>query len=288
MLEKLAGANAFVMGLGVQRDWYSYHPLLRELLAHRLGLEHPRLVPELHRRAAEWMADNGEPIEAVRQSTLAGDLEEAGRRLLAVIPLILSVQRPVLAAAIEPLALTAAQRPTLSSLLASAAVHYYRLDVGPMLQDAREAREFLDEAPEDVRTPAEAVILLFEMAAARSQWRSGRGAPAVEQCARAAGSFVPALGSGRPALPGRRGRERRRRADLGRQLRRVRTTVGGVRAGGPRTGTCAGQPQCDRAPCAAGCAAGPFPPGGPPSGRVTAASSSAGVGTRSHRPSEPS
>ena len=168
VLEKLAGANAFVMGLGVQQDWYSYHPLLRELLAHRLGLEHPRLVPELHRRAAEWMADNGEPIEAVRQSTLAGDLDTAGRRLLAVIPLILSVERPVLAAAIEPLALTSAQRPTLSSLLASAAVHYYRLDVGPMLQDAREAREFLDEAPEDVRTSAEAVILLFEMAAARS------------------------------------------------------------------------------------------------------------------------
>ena len=38
-----------------------------------------------------------------------------------------------------------------------------------MLQDALEAREFLDEAPEEVRASAEAVILLFEMAAARSQ-----------------------------------------------------------------------------------------------------------------------
>lgn len=169
VLEKLVGGNAFVVGIGVRRDWYSCHPLLRELLHHRLRLEHPRLVPELHRTAARWMADNGEPIESMRQSILAGDFDGAGRTLLSVVPRILSVEGPVLAAAVEPLARTATERPTLSSLIASATVHYHRLEITAMLQDAVEAREFLSEASEELRASAEAVISLFEMAAARSR-----------------------------------------------------------------------------------------------------------------------
>jgi len=169
LLEKLVGANAFVVGLGSLQDWYSYHPLLRELLRHRLRLERPHDVPELHRAAARWMAEHGEPVEAVRHSILAGDFAGAGQTLLAVIPRLLSVDGPVLAAAVEPLARTASERPTLSSLLASATVHFHRLEVPAMLQDALEAKEFLDEADQNVRPSAEAVISLFEVAAARAR-----------------------------------------------------------------------------------------------------------------------
>ena len=173
-LEKLAGANAFVVALGGQNEWFSYHPLLRELLRHRLALEQPAAVTVLHEGAAAWMAVHGEPIESVRHSILAGDLDGAGGTLLSVIPRILSAEGPSLAAAIEPLARTASTAPTFSSLLASATVHFHHLDYPGMLHDATEARQFLDEAPEDVRPSAEILISLFELAGARMRGDAGK------------------------------------------------------------------------------------------------------------------
>ena len=43
----------------------------------RLLDERPELVPELHRRASQWYADNGEPAEAIRHATVGGDVERA-------------------------------------------------------------------------------------------------------------------------------------------------------------------------------------------------------------------
>ena len=51
-LETLERSNAFVVGLGTDRKWFRYHPLLREMLQHQLGVSEPALAPELHRRAA--------------------------------------------------------------------------------------------------------------------------------------------------------------------------------------------------------------------------------------------
>ena len=179
VLEKLVGANAFVVAIGGQNEWFSYHPLLVELMRHRLALEEPRAVPELHRRTAAWMLSQGEPIESIRHSILADDLDGAGRTLMSIIPKILSAEGPALAAAIEPLARTANDRPTLGALLASATCHLHRMEVAAMLQDAVEAREFLDDADPAVRPSATVVIPLFEMAAAR--WR-GDSAAVIELC----------------------------------------------------------------------------------------------------------
>lgn len=173
-LEKLVGANAFVVGLGGHNKWFSYHPLMRELLRHRVALEQPTAAPELHRRAAEWMAQHGEPIESVRHWILAGDLQGAGRTLLSVVPRILSAEGPSLAAVIEPLAGSAASNPTLTSLLASATVHLHRLELTAMLQDATEAREYLDDAADDMVPSATVMIMLFELAAARSHGDGGK------------------------------------------------------------------------------------------------------------------
>lgn len=167
ILEGFVRENAFVVGLGGRREWFRYHPLLRELLRHRLRSEDPSATPELHRAAAEWMAAHDEPIEAIRQFLLAGDRVDAGRLLLSVLPKILSPQGPELAVAIEPLARTAHETPTLSSLLASATCHWHSGAPAAMLQDATDARRFLPEAAEDVRPAAEAAILLFELGAAR-------------------------------------------------------------------------------------------------------------------------
>jgi LuxR family transcriptional regulator, maltose regulon positive regulatory protein len=60
-LARLERTNAFVVALDEDRSWYRYHQLLAELLHARLQASAPRLVPELHRRAAGWCQDHGFP-----------------------------------------------------------------------------------------------------------------------------------------------------------------------------------------------------------------------------------
>jgi LuxR family maltose regulon positive regulatory protein len=79
MLLELEDANAFVMSLDAQRTWFRYHQLLADFL--RLELRRTRAdeVPDLHRRAARWFADNGDVVEAVRHTLAAGDWPDAAR-----------------------------------------------------------------------------------------------------------------------------------------------------------------------------------------------------------------
>ncbi|MFL6105264.1 MAG: LuxR C-terminal-related transcriptional regulator [Actinomycetes bacterium] len=83
-LARLERANAFVMALGQDRSWYRYHQLLAELLKAHLQASAPRLVPELHRRAAGWYQDHGFPVEATRHA-LAGRHWPLAAELLARI-----------------------------------------------------------------------------------------------------------------------------------------------------------------------------------------------------------
>ena len=78
-LETLERSNAFVLGLGTDRRWYRFHPLLREVLLHQLMIDEPELVPELHRAAALWFASNGDPIEAMQHAADASDWGLLGR-----------------------------------------------------------------------------------------------------------------------------------------------------------------------------------------------------------------
>jgi LuxR family maltose regulon positive regulatory protein len=168
VLDDLRATNAFVTSLDGDDVWFTYHPLLRELLRHRLLLEHRDLVPELYRRAADWLAGHGAPIEAIRYSIRAGDWDGAGRMLLACIPKILSVEAPALAAAIEPMARRANEDPGPFELIAAAAFHVQRHDYSAMRQNTLDGRQYLDTAPAEVRPTIAVLLDLFEAAGARS------------------------------------------------------------------------------------------------------------------------
>ena len=47
-LQDLQRTNALTRH-GPDQDWYTYHPLLRQALRHQLRLEHPDMLPALHR-----------------------------------------------------------------------------------------------------------------------------------------------------------------------------------------------------------------------------------------------
>ena len=79
MLLELEEANAFVVSLDAQRTWFRYHQLLADFLRLELRRTLADEVPALHRRAAQWFADHGDVVEAVRHTLAAGDWTDAAR-----------------------------------------------------------------------------------------------------------------------------------------------------------------------------------------------------------------
>ena len=81
MLLDLEDANAFVVSLDPARTWFRYHHLFADLLRLELRRRLPEQLPELHRRAARWLSEHGEIIDAVRHTQAAGDWSGAARLL---------------------------------------------------------------------------------------------------------------------------------------------------------------------------------------------------------------
>jgi LuxR family maltose regulon positive regulatory protein len=57
--------------------WYRFHPLFAKFLAARMARRGKPCVEEIHRRASQWFANHGYPVESVRHANLGGDLEFA-------------------------------------------------------------------------------------------------------------------------------------------------------------------------------------------------------------------
>lgn len=81
ILQALEEANAFVVSLDVGRSWFRYHQLFADLLRLELRRTDPEVMPQLHRTAAQWYADHGHVVDAVRHAQAAEDWRQAVRLL---------------------------------------------------------------------------------------------------------------------------------------------------------------------------------------------------------------
>jgi LuxR family maltose regulon positive regulatory protein len=79
ILESLEQANLFITALDTEGIWYRYHPLFAEVLQARLRRTQHDRIPELHRRARNWHAQQGMFEEAVRHALAGADYEKAAR-----------------------------------------------------------------------------------------------------------------------------------------------------------------------------------------------------------------
>jgi LuxR family maltose regulon positive regulatory protein len=86
MLEALDRGNLFVVPLDDSRRWYRYHHLFADVLRARLADESPDLVQELHRRASDWYAENGERAEAIEHAVAGGHFERAADLVEVALP----------------------------------------------------------------------------------------------------------------------------------------------------------------------------------------------------------
>jgi LuxR family transcriptional regulator, maltose regulon positive regulatory protein len=80
-LDLLEAANLFLVPLDDKRSWFRYHRLFSDVLRSRLLQAHPDQLPDLHRRAAEWHWQEGQPEEAVHHALEAKDFQLVERIL---------------------------------------------------------------------------------------------------------------------------------------------------------------------------------------------------------------
>jgi LuxR family maltose regulon positive regulatory protein len=168
-LEALERSNAFVVGLGSDRRWYRYHPLLREMLQHQLAVDEPEAVQLLHRRAAQWFAANGNPITALGHAADAQDWSLLGRLFVTHgAPLLLSTDRAALDAVLARI--PAELFATSSELCLCAAARLLYANRFTEIQPHVDLAEvLLEDASQDVRSAVAVLTQLFSMAVARGR-----------------------------------------------------------------------------------------------------------------------
>lgn len=81
ILVELEEAGAFVVAVDPQRSWFRYHQLFSDLLGLELRRTAPHELPKLHAAAADWLAEHGHPIDAIRHAQAAKDWSLAARLL---------------------------------------------------------------------------------------------------------------------------------------------------------------------------------------------------------------
>lgn len=94
LLETLERTNLFVISLDDKRRWYRFHHLFADVLQAHLKREQPDAIPELHRRASLWYAQNNAPTDAIRHALLAQDFPRAAALIEMEWPALFNGHRP--------------------------------------------------------------------------------------------------------------------------------------------------------------------------------------------------
>ena len=119
ILIELEDSNAFVVSVDRERTWFRYHPLFADLLVLELRRSEPDAIGDLHVAAADWLAEHGHAVDAIRHAQAAGDWERAGRVLADHgLSLSLNGQVATMGALLTAMPADTLSNPELAALLA--------------------------------------------------------------------------------------------------------------------------------------------------------------------------
>jgi LuxR family maltose regulon positive regulatory protein len=178
MLLELEDANAFVVSLDSRRTWFRYHHLLADFLRLELRRRLADEVPDLHRRAARWLADHGEVVEAVRHTLAVGDWLDAARLVADhSFSWVLDGQAGTIDAVLQAFPEGAsADHPDLALAHAASELHHGRLEEAAAQLELAGSR--LQGAPSARRRRLAVAIASLQLALAR---RSGQFGEVIDQ-----------------------------------------------------------------------------------------------------------
>jgi LuxR family transcriptional regulator, maltose regulon positive regulatory protein len=176
ILLELEDANAFVVSLDPERTWFRYHHLFADLLRLELRRRLPEEVPELHRRAAEWFAQQGQVVDAIRHTQAAGEWPAAARLLADhSFSMTLDGQTQTMQALVQAFP-PGADYPELALVHASVELVQGRLDEAAAHLGV--AERYAETAPPGRQRRLQVAIAALKLSLAR---RRGRWAGVVEQ-----------------------------------------------------------------------------------------------------------
>jgi LuxR family maltose regulon positive regulatory protein len=99
-------------------DWFRYHDLFRRLLTVFLTRNRSEKdVRQLHRRAAEWYTENGDPERAICHWLGAGDIETATEEVTKLSPILMVAGRAETLLDLSQQVIDAADRPSIVQLV---------------------------------------------------------------------------------------------------------------------------------------------------------------------------
>ena len=167
LLESLERSGVFVVGVGAQRMWFRFHHLFRDVLRHELLLRDPGLMAIVHRAAAAWLGEHGEPIRALRHAIEAGDwafVDALTARSL--LPHILGPNREALCGLLSRLPEDQTRSHAGISLGAAFRAFHLR-DLDGTCSAAAHSARLVEGLDGDRSAPVLTAIRLLEMAAAQ-------------------------------------------------------------------------------------------------------------------------
>jgi LuxR family maltose regulon positive regulatory protein len=144
-LRRLEREGALIVAVDRRGRWYRFHGLFRELLRARLDQAHSGLRPELHARAAAWLAENGSGREALHHVVAAEPTD-------ALVGIVGDHWLDVLLEAPEPDAVVRCARQLEGDVRLVVAAAGVCLEGGEPERAAALLEQRLDDAPDDVRT----------------------------------------------------------------------------------------------------------------------------------------
>jgi LuxR family maltose regulon positive regulatory protein len=168
ILQELEEANAFVSSLDTPRSWFRYHHLFADLLRLELRRTDPASIKGLHRKAADWYAGHGHPVDAIRHAQAAEDWRYASRLLTdSYLNLFLDGRRATVVALLADFPPDAAATdPELAIALAGAGLFERRPE---------EVTSYIDLAERYAGMVPEELQSLFKLRVAYTKlWQAGR------------------------------------------------------------------------------------------------------------------
>jgi LuxR family transcriptional regulator, maltose regulon positive regulatory protein len=140
-LDYLEQSNLFLVRLDPERRWFRYHHLFADLLLARLEQTLPAVIPDLHRKASRWYAENGFVDDAIQHALKAEDWAWAAQLMEMHVTTYLELgQLNLILKWIDSLPTRAARRPVLCAQVAEALAHAGRFQrVPPLIEMAETA-----------------------------------------------------------------------------------------------------------------------------------------------------
>ncbi|MGA7606161.1 MAG: LuxR C-terminal-related transcriptional regulator [Anaerolineales bacterium] len=169
MLNRLEHANLFITALDENHEWFRYHPLFADFLRQVQAEISPTEIPELHKRAAMWLEQNGNLDEAFRHALASRDMAWAAELIERNVPAMINMgEMSALARWIGKLPEEITHKRTLLGIgYAWALIATYRLDLARYwLDDVQQSVEKLEKQTAAAPTP-EAVGTVDDLAEVR-------------------------------------------------------------------------------------------------------------------------